>query len=121
MTLLLALGLVGGLGATARLLLDGAISERVGRQVPAGTFAVNIGGALVLGLVVGTALQGDAPALAGVGTGALRSSTAVSAWMLESHRGAGEGAYGVAALNVGACLVVDLAAAWVGRRLGALP
>jgi fluoride ion exporter CrcB/FEX len=42
MTLLLALGLVGGLGATARFLLDGAISERAGRQVPAGTFAVNI-------------------------------------------------------------------------------
>lgn len=119
MTLLLALGLVGGLGATACFLRDGAISERAGRQDPAATFAVNISGALVLGLVVGTALQGDA--LAVVGTGALGFYTAFSAWMLEVRRGAEEGAYRVAALNVGASLVVGLAAAGVGRQLGALP
>lgn len=118
MTLLLALGLVGGLRATACFLRDGAISERAGRQVPAGTFAVNIGGALVIGLVVGTALQGDALAL--VGTGALGFYTAFSAWMLEVRRAAEEGAYRVAAHNVGASLVVGLGAACVGRERGAL-
>jgi fluoride exporter len=115
MTPRLALGLVGGLGATACFLRDGAISERAGRQVPAGTFAVNISGALV----VGTALQGDVRAL--VGTGALGFYTAFSTWMLEARRGAEEGAYRVAALNVGASLVVGLGAACVGRELGALP
>jgi fluoride exporter len=73
----------------------------------------------VLGLVVGTALQGDA--LAVVGTGALGSSTAFSTWMLEVRRGAEEGAYRVAALNVGASLVVGLGAPGAGRELGALP
>jgi fluoride exporter len=70
------------------------------------------------GLVVGTALQGDARAL--VGTGALGSSTAFSAWMLEVRRGAEEDAYRVAALIVGASLVVGLGAPGAGRQLGAL-
>jgi fluoride exporter len=110
---------VGGLGRIARFLLDGAISQRAGRQVPAGTFAVNISGALVLGLVVGTALRGDARAL--VGTGALGSYATFFTCMLEARRGAEEGAYRVAALDVAASLVVGLGAAWVGRELGALP
>ena len=64
--------------------------------------------------MVGTALQADA--LAVVGTGALGSSTTFSTWMLEVRRGAEEGAYRVAALIVGASLVVGLG----GRELGAL-
>jgi fluoride exporter len=118
MTLLLALGLVGGLRAIACFLRDGAFSERADRPVPAGTFAVNISGALVLAVVVGTALQGDALAL--VGTGAIGFYTAFSTWMLEVRRAAEECTYRVAAHNVGASLVVCLGAACVGRERGAL-
>ena len=42
-----AIGLVGGLGATGRFLLDGAVSERVGRSFPWGTLAVNLTGAFL--------------------------------------------------------------------------
>jgi CrcB protein len=118
MTLALALGVVGGLGALARFLLDGAISARSSGELPAGTFLVNVSGAFVLGLVVGAALEGDALAI--VGTGALGSYTTFSTWMLESHRLAEDGAYRVAALNVAVSLVVGLGAAYVGRELGGL-
>ena len=39
--LIAAVGLLGGTGAVARLLLDGAISERVTVAFPVGTLAVN--------------------------------------------------------------------------------
>lgn len=118
MTLVLALGLVGGLGALARFLLDGVISARARSEFPVGTFVVNVSGALVLGLVVGASLEGDA--LAVVATGALGSYTTFSTWMLESHRLAEDGAYRVAVLNLGVSLVVGLGAVWAGRELGGL-
>ena len=64
MTLLLAVGVAGGLGALARFLLDGAVSTTVAAEFPTGTFVVNVSGALVLGLVVGASLEGDALTIA---------------------------------------------------------
>ena len=48
------LGLLGGLGAVARFLLDGAVYDRVGGGFPWGTLAVNVSGALVRPLVTVT-------------------------------------------------------------------
>jgi len=49
---LLAVGLVGGVGAIARFLLDGAVAGRLGRDFPFGTLAVNLSGAFALGILV---------------------------------------------------------------------
>jgi CrcB protein len=114
---LLAVGALGGLGAIARLLLDGATARRLGRDFPYGTLAVNLSGSLALGLVVGAAAGGDAYRLAA--TGFLGAYTTFSTWMFESHRLAEDGRSGVGALNVGAGLVLGIAAVWLGRRLGA--
>lgn len=116
--LAVAVGLVGGVGALARFLLDGAVSVRVGGGFPAGTFAVNVSGALVLGLVAGVSLSGDALVI--VGTGALGSYTTFSTWMLESQRLGEDGADRTMALNLALSLAVGLLAVWLGRELGGL-
>ena len=47
--IVIGLGLLGGVGATARFLLDRHVSERLSGGFPYGTFVVNIVGAFALG------------------------------------------------------------------------
>ncbi|HEV7941837.1 MAG TPA: fluoride efflux transporter CrcB [Solirubrobacteraceae bacterium] len=107
----------GGLGAIARFLLDGAIGQRISGDFPAGTFAINISGSLLLGLLAGAALSGSALVLAGTAT--LGSYTTFSTWMLESHRLAEDADLKGAALNVVASLAVGVGAAALGHAIGA--
>jgi fluoride exporter len=112
----LGVGLLGGVGALARFLLDGFVAERARGGFPWGTFAVNMSGALLLGLVVGLTLRGSALVL--VGTGALGSFTTFSTWMLEVDRSVEDGQLPVAVLNVVLSVLVGASAAEVGRLLG---
>jgi CrcB protein len=114
----LAIGVIGGAGAIARFLLDGAVSGRLGRELPFGTFAVNISGAFALGVLVGAAVDGDAYRLAG--TGFLGAFTTFSTWTLESHRLAEDGRFTASAGNFGASLSCGVLAAWAGRALGGM-
>jgi fluoride exporter len=116
-TVLLAAGLVGGLGAILRFLLDGAVGRRVGRAFPFGTLAVNLSGAFVLGVLAGAALSDDAYRVAG--TGLIGAFTTFSTWALESHRLAEDGRAPLGALNFAASLVLGVTLAWAGQRLGA--
>ena len=116
MTVWLAVGLVGGIGALVRFALDGAISERSRTEFPLGTFAVNVSGAFLLGLITGLGLHGDALVIAG--TGALGSYTTFSTWVLESHRLGEDGQAGVMALNVALSRAVGLGAVALGRAIG---
>ena len=111
-----AAGLLGGLGAILRFALDAAVASRAGRDFPYGTFVVNITGSVLLGLVVGTALTGDAATLIGGAT--IGSYTTFSTWMIESHRLAEEGELRRAFANVAVSLAAGLAAAALGRMLG---
>ena len=114
--MLAGIGIVGGLGAIARLLLDGSVSARVGRGFPWGTFAVNLTGAFALGVLAGAAVSGDALRL--VGTGFLGAYTTFSTWMLETHRLAEDGRSRPAVVNVVLSLAAGLLCAWLGRELG---
>jgi CrcB protein len=109
---------LGGAGAVARFLLDGAVAARAGRGFPVGTLAVNLTGALVLGALSGAHVGGDALRLAGVGF--VGAYTTFSTWMLESHRLAEDGAGRAAAINLVGALVLGFAALALGHRLGAL-
>ena len=108
--------LLGGVGALSRFLFDAAVAARAGVQFPFGTFAVNISGALLLGLLTGLAAPNDVAVLAGAAT--LGSYTTFSTWMLESHRLTEDGEVGRAALNVIVSLGVGVAAAALGRAIG---
>jgi fluoride exporter len=116
--LVLAVGIVGGLGAIGRFVLDAAVTERVGRRFPYGTLAVNLSGSLVLGALFGAAVSGDSYDV--IGTGLLGAYTTLSTWALESHRLGEDGQLPTAALNVALSLALGLAAAWAGRHLGAV-
>jgi CrcB protein len=119
--LLVAAGVVvlGGAGALARFLLDAAVERRTGGRFPLGTLAVNLSGALLLGLLAGVEPGGDALTLAG--TAALGSFTTFSTWMLEAHRLAQDGQFGLAIANVGYSAAAGLAATALGLALvGAL-
>lgn len=107
---------LGGVGALARFLLDGFVSERGGGGFPFGTLAVNLSGALALGLLVGLAARGHTLLLAG--TALLGSYTTFSTWMFESHRLGEDGRAWALWLNVGVSLLTGLAAAAVGRWIG---
>ncbi|HEV2777313.1 MAG TPA: fluoride efflux transporter CrcB [Solirubrobacteraceae bacterium] len=122
--MLLAIGLLGGAGSVARFALDRAITERtedraadVARPVfPLGTLAVNLSGALLLGLLVGTAPGDDTLRL--VGTGLLGAYTTFSTWMLETARLAAGGRRRAAAANIAVSLALGLLVVWLGRELG---
>jgi fluoride exporter len=109
--------LLGGAGAVARFVVDGAIAGRLEfHSLPVGTLAVNVSGAFLLGLVAGVALTGDALLLAGTAT--LGSYTTFSTWMLETQRLAEGGEPGPAAANIVVSLAAGLAAVALGRFLG---
>ncbi len=114
----LGLGLLGGLGAIARFLLDGQVSDRVGREFPFGTLAVNLVGSFVLGVLVGASLGKDAFSLAG--TGLVGAFTTFSTWTFESHRLGEDNRLPAGLVNFVASLILGVAAAWAGRQLGAL-
>jgi fluoride exporter len=113
---LLGVGLLGGLGAIGRFLLDGAVAARVGDRFPWGTLAVNLSGALALGLLVGAGVGGDGLRL--VGTGLLGAYTTFSTWMFESQRLAEDGQLRRGLANLLISLVLGLALAWAGREIG---
>jgi CrcB protein len=113
----LGVAVLGGVGALVRFLLDGVVSSAPGRDLPFGTFTVNVSGAFLLGLVSGLAFTGDALALAGTAT--LGSYTTFSTWMLETHRLREEGEFWPALGNVLISLAVGLGAVALGRTVGA--
>jgi fluoride exporter len=109
-------GLLGGVGAVARYLLDALVSVRRPGRFPLGTLLVNLSGAVVLGLLSGFALSGDAYLLAG--TALIGSYTTFSTWMLESQRLGEDGRRRLLVANVVLSLALGIAAALLGRALG---
>ena len=107
---------LGGAGAAARFVVDGAVAERATGELPVGPLAVNLSGAFLLGLVSGLALTGDALLLAG--TALLGSYTTFSTWMLETQRLVEDGEGRPAAVNVLLSLAAGVAAVALGRALG---
>jgi len=109
---------IGGAGSVLRFLADGLVASATGRGFPLGTLAVNLSGAVILGLITGLTLGRDQALLAD--TAAVGSYTTFSTWMLETQRLTEEGRHRAAAVNVIASLVLGVAAAALGRLLGDL-
>jgi CrcB protein len=109
--------MIGGTGSVARFFADGLVSSAAGQDFPFGTMVVNISGAVILGVLTGLALNDGAALLAG--TAAVGSYTTFSTWMLETQRLAEERQRRKVALNVIVSLVLGVAAAALGRLIGA--
>jgi CrcB protein len=120
MTAIVVVGVaaLGGLGALARFGLDSAIQRRQRSEFPLGTFVVNVGGSLALGIALGAGVKDDAFLLAGTAT--LGSFTTFSTWMFEAHRSAQDGERGLAVVNLVVSLVSGLGGAALGRLLGGI-
>lgn len=112
----IGVGLLGGAGAVARFLLDGGISGRLGGAFPYGTLAVNLLGSFVLGLLAGAALPARASTV--LTAGLIGAFTTFSTWMFESHRLGEDQRGALATLNVLVSLVLGVACAWAGRKVG---
>ncbi|MGH3261564.1 MAG: fluoride efflux transporter CrcB, partial [Trebonia sp.] len=112
-----AVVLIGGAGSVLRFYIDGTVASAAGRDFPLGTLAVNLSGALILGLLAGLALGHDQALLAG--TAAVGSYTTFSTWIFESQRLTEERQYRLTLLNIVVSLVLGVAAAALGRLIGA--
>jgi CrcB protein len=117
---LLFVCLGAALGAPARYLTDRAVQARHDTVFPWGTFAVNVGGSLVLGVLVGTATHHDVPPwlVAALGTGFCGALTTYSSFGYETVRLASGGARLLAVLNVVASLTAGFGAAALGYAVG---
>jgi CrcB protein len=112
----LGVAVFGGAGALARFLGDARVAGIAGRTFPFGTLAINVSGALVLGVLVGAAVEGNGYVLAGTAT--IGSYTTFSTWMYETQRLVEDGELGSAAMNVVVSVALGLAAAALGRVIG---
>lgn len=112
----IAVGLLGGAAAAARYLIDSAFAARADHPFPLGVLAINLAGTLVLGLLAGAALSGEALII--VAGGAIGSFTTFSTWMLDSHRLAEAGHAHLVWLNLGLSLIAGFAAVVIGHWIG---
>lgn len=123
---ILLVGIGGFIGSVARYKLGGLVLHFAAQQrFPYSTFAVNVFGCLVMGLLAGAAARYE---VFGPGTrlllftGVLGGFTTFSAFGLEATQLLRRGEFGVAALYAGSSVVLGIAAVWAGMRVvGLLP
>jgi len=116
--LMVALG--GALGSVLRYAIEGFVDDRLGPTV-LGTFAVNISGALLLGIFIGlTQERFVAPVLSRplIAIGLLGGYTTFSTLMFETVDLAESGSLATAFLNVGGSVAAGATAMFAGLVLG---
>ncbi len=110
------IGLVGAVGATLRVSVDNAVKRRTSERFPFGTLAVNLSGALALGIMHGLAAQGTIALL--IGTAGLGTYTTFSTLVFETERLLEEGDRLLAGANLLGSMILGLDAAALGWALG---
>lgn len=109
---------LGGAGSVLRFVVDHAIGARLGRSFPYGTLAVNLSGALVLGLLAGLSPDPQVALLAGTAT--VGAYTTFSTWMFEAQRLGEDRQVRYLIGNVVVSVVAGVGAAALGRWIGTL-
>ncbi|KDN87675.1 fluoride efflux transporter CrcB [Kitasatospora cheerisanensis] len=103
-------------GAPLRYLTDRAVQARHDTVFPWGTFAVNVSGSLVLGLLTGAVAAGAASSQLQllVGTGFCGALTTYSTFSYETLRLAESGAAFYAVMNAAGSVAAGLGSAFTG-------
>ena len=120
---LLFIGLGGALGAISRYLVQGWVQDFSGGRFPWGTFAVNISGSFLLGLVFALAMDRGvlSPEVrVPVMIGFIGSYTTFSTLMLESWTLAEDGDLVLVLANLGLSVLVGMVAVVAGLAVGRL-
>ena len=120
--LALLVAVSGGVGASARFVLDGALRTRLRWVVPAGTMIINVSGSLLLGALTGLVAFHAAPDdwRIVLGTGFLGGYTTFSTASFETARLVIERKGTASVLSSLGMLVLSVLAASAGLGLAAL-
>jgi CrcB protein len=116
------IAIAGAIGAPLRYVIDGAVSNRAQATFPFGTFAVNVSGSFILGLITGLVLYHAFPADGRliVGVGLIGAYTTFSTLTFETASLIERREMRLAALNIGGSVVIGAAAAAAGLALAAI-
>jgi CrcB protein len=114
---LVALG--AALGAPLRYMVDRAVQARHDSVFPWGTFAVNVIGSLILGVLIGGAAHGAVPSplVSLLGIGLCGALSTYSTFGYETIRLFEDGARFYSLFNAAVSVVAGLGAAFVGVSL----
>ena len=107
----------GALGCLVRYYLSGWVYGWLGRDFPYGTFAVNIAGAFVIGLLMEFSLRSTLVPQAlrvGLAIGFLGGLTTFSTFSYETFKLLEDGQFFTALINVLASVVTCLVLTWAG-------
>ncbi|MEA2330740.1 MAG: fluoride exporter [Thermoleophilaceae bacterium] len=108
--------LCGAAGSYGRFWVGRALTAACPSDFPYGTFAVNLSGGFLLGLLTGLTVTGDAHLT--LGTGLLGAYTTFSTWMFEAQRLGEDGAWTVLWLYLLGSMVAGLATTGLGWLIG---
>lgn len=116
MTNLLLVIIGGAIGAGGRYLLSGWLHGQFGSEFPWGTFAVNVIGSLVIGMISGLAERGNLSSEASLflTVGVLGGFTTFSAFSDETLRLLMNGDVGISLLNIFGQLTASMVAVYLG-------
>lgn len=117
-----AVAVAAGVGAVCRYVVDQIVQHRTSGDFPYGTFAINIVGSLLLGLVTGSAVHHglDRELTVVVGAGFAGGFTTLSTWAWETIALAETGDLPAVAWNVVGSFSLGLIAAAAGFGLALL-
>jgi len=117
--LLIAIG--GAAGAVSRYAVDDTVTRWLGGSFPMGTFVINLSGSFVLGVLFALVVERStlpSDIRAPVMIGFIGAYTTFSTWMLESARLTEDGAWLLAAANLGGSVLLGLLAVFAGLAVG---
>ncbi|MCG6976885.1 MAG: fluoride efflux transporter CrcB [Acidiferrobacterales bacterium] len=121
MNQLLAIAGGGAIGAVLRYWVSTGVYALAGRNFPYGTLAVNIAGSLLMGLLFVLLIERMAENSiwrAALLIGLLGAFTTFSTFSIETLNLMEEGAYSRALLNMVLSVLLCVAAAWLGVKIG---
>ena len=114
-------GVGGAVGSVLRFWLGSYVGGRLGSRFPYGTFAVNISGSFLIGMVLTLMAERthwDANWRYLIPIGFIGGYTTVSAFEYETFRLFQDGQMLTAALNVALSVIVGFAGVWAGAVAG---